>query len=136
LNIVYKLFQISSTVKWVTITFEFWKSLSNDSSLLNKKLESNFIDIGSTWNAKSPRRLSKTFLVWSFLSSVLLSSAYWWRMSGQSILLIDWQLIVGWGTDSSITEVLDFTTIPYTNIVSCSHLNYPWLNFGNGIFLI
>jgi len=47
--------------------------------------------------------------------------------------LIDWQLIVGWGTDSSSTEVLDFTRIPYTIIVSYSHLNYPGLNFGNGI---
>jgi len=50
--------------------------------------------------------------------------------------LIDWQLIVGWGTDSSNTEVLDFTTIPYTIIVSCSHLNYPWLNFGNSDVII
>jgi len=53
-------------------------------------------------------------------------------MSFESI--IDWQLIVGWGTDSFNTEVIDFTTIPYTIIVSCCHLNYPWLNFGNGIF--
>jgi len=51
-------------------------------------------------------------------------------------LLTDWQFIVGWGTDSSNTEVLDFTTIPYTIIVSCSHLNYPWLNFGNSDVII
>jgi len=38
--------------------------------------------------------------------------------------LIDWQLIDGWGTDSSNTKVLDFTTIHYTIIVSYSHLNY------------
>jgi len=51
--------------------------------------------------------------------------------------LIDWQLIVGWGIDSSNIEVLDFTTIPFTIIESWSHLNYPWLNFGNiGIFLM
>jgi len=31
--------------------------------------------------------------------------------------LIDWQLLVGWGTDSSNTKVLDFTTVPYTIIV-------------------
>jgi len=45
-------------------------------------------------------------------------------------------IIVGWGTDSSNTKVLDFTTIPYTIIVSCSHLNYPWLNFGNSDVII
>jgi len=50
---------------------------------------------------------------------LFLSFRYYW--------LIDWQLIVGWGTDSSNTEVLDFTTIHYTIIVSCSHLNYPLL---------
>jgi len=50
------------------------------------------------------------------------------------IKIIDWQLKVGWGTNSSNTEVLDFTTIPYTVFVSYSHLNYPWLNFGNGIY--
>jgi len=50
------------------------------------------------------------------------------------IKLIDKQLIVGWGTDSSNTEVLDFTTIPYIIIVSCSHMNYPWFNFGNDVF--
>jgi len=49
---------------------------------------------------------------------------------------IDWLTvyIVGWRTDSFNTEVLDFTIIPYTIIMSCSHINYPWLNFGNGIF--
>jgi len=48
---------------------------------------------------------------------------------------IDWQLTVGWGTDSSNSEVLDFTGIPYTIIVFNSHLNYPRLIFlGNGIF--
>jgi len=41
----------------------------------------------------------------------------------------DRQLIVSRGTDSSITQVLDLTTIPYAVIVSYSHLNYPWLNF-------
>jgi len=44
------------------------------------------------------------------------------------------QLIVWWGTDSSNTEVLNFTMISYTVIVSHNHLDYPWLNFGNGIF--
>jgi len=51
-----------------------------------------------------------------------------------SFLPSNWQLKVGWGTDSSDTEVFDFTTIPFTIIVSCNHLNNPWLNFGNGIF--
>jgi len=32
--------------------------------------------------------------------------------------MVDWQLIDGWGTDSSNAEVLDFTRIPYTAIVS------------------
>jgi len=50
--------------------------------------------------------------------------------------LIGWQLIVGWETDSSNTEVLDFTTIPSTVIMFYSHLNYTRLNFGNGIFLM
>jgi len=50
-----------------------------------------------------------------------------------SKILIDPQLMVDWETDSSNTEVLDFTAIPYTIIASYSHLNYPWLNFGNGI---
>jgi len=58
------------------------------------------------------------------------------KKSVQKPTFIDWQLIAGWGTDNSNTEVFDFTKIPYTIIVSCSsHLNYPWLNFGNGIFL-
>jgi len=59
-----------------------------------------------------------------------------WGTKLQGYWLIDWQLIVGWGTDSSNAEVLDFTTIPYTIIVSCSHLNYPWLNFGNSDVII
>jgi len=50
--------------------------------------------------------------------------------------LINWQLIVGWGTDSSNTKVSDFTTITCTVTASYSHLNYPLLNFGNGIFLM
>jgi len=49
--------------------------------------------------------------------------------------LIDWQLIVDWGTDSSNTEVLDFTTIPYTIIVSCSHLNFLGMVFSDVIIL-
>jgi len=49
--------------------------------------------------------------------------------------LFHWQLIACWGTDSSCTEeVLYLTTVPYNVIVSNSHLSYPWLNFGNGIF--
>jgi len=46
----------------------------------------------------------------------------------------DCQLKVGWGTDSSYTNVLDFTTIPFTVFVSNSHLIYPRLNFENDIF--
>jgi len=38
--------------------------------------------------------------------------------------------MVSWRTDSTNTEVLEFTTIPYTVIVSYNHLNYTWLNFG------
>jgi len=37
--------------------------------------------------------------------------------------LIDWQLIVGWGTDDYNSKVLDFTTIPH-----------PRLNLGDRIF--
>jgi len=36
---------------------------------------------------------------------------------------IDGQLIVAWGTDSSNAEVLDFTMIPNTIIVSYCDLN-------------
>jgi len=35
----------------------------------------------------------------------------------------------GWRTDSSNNGVLDFTTIPYSNIVYYSHLNCLWLDF-------
>jgi len=52
-------------------------------------------------------------------------------------LLIDWQFIVSWGTDSSYTEVLDFTTVPDTLLLCLySHMNYPWLNFWEWYFLI
>jgi len=49
-----------------------------------------------------------------------------------SIKWIDWQLIVGWGTDSSSTELLNFTIIPNKVFVSYINLNYPLLNFWNG----
>jgi len=52
----------------------------------------------------------------------------------QQWIWIDCQFMVAWGTDSLNTEVLEVTTIPYNVFVSNSHLNYPWLNFGNGIF--
>jgi len=42
---------------------------------------------------------------------------------------LDWQLVVGWGTDSSDYVVLDFTTIPYTVIVPYSHLSYLSVKF-------
>jgi len=49
--------------------------------------------------------------------------------------LFDWLLTASWGTEYSNIEVLDFTIIPHTIIVSYSRLNYPMINFGNDIFL-
>jgi len=48
--------------------------------------------------------------------------------------IIDWLSAYSQLRNWSITEVLDYTTIPYGVKVSYSHLNYPWLNFGNDIF--
>jgi len=44
---------------------------------------------------------------------------YWWRCiseGGGQDILIDWQLIIGWRSDYSNTDVLDFSTIPYTTV--------------------
>jgi len=49
-------------------------------------------------------------------------------LSKSSSLKIDWL------TAYSRLRNIDFTTIPYTFIVSYSHLNYPCLNLGNDIF--
>jgi len=48
--------------------------------------------------------------------------------------LIDWQLLSRLRSWFFYTKVLDFTIIHFTIIVPYSHLNYPWFNFGNGIF--
>jgi len=57
-----------------------------------------------------------------------------WDRTPASYHLTTMTHMVGWGTDSSNTEVLVFTKILYTVIVSYSTLDYPCLNFGNGIF--
>jgi len=48
--------------------------------------------------------------------------------------LIAWLLKVVWGMDSPDYEVLDFTTIPHSVIVSYSHLNCSLSNFMNMVY--
>jgi len=70
-----------------------------------------------------------TPLVWLLLFLYFsLSSKRGYFLSKNSSLIIDWL------TAYSRLRNLDFKTIPYTFIVSYSHLNYPCLNLGNDIF--
>lgn len=72
------------------------------------------------------------FLFHSYRKAILLNFDF--KSIQKYFWLIDWQIFVSWRTDSFSTKVLDFKVIPYTVKVSFSHLNYPWLNFGNCIF--
>jgi len=97
--------------------------------------------IGLVWKWNKSLQIHTNFLPKNYESELFIDwmkDLFYWLFYSfqkmQSSSFDNWKLIVGWGTDSSNTEVLDFTTIPYTIILSYSHLNNSWLTFGNGTF--